>query len=226
MKTNKIMRLASFLLIAVVLSTCAISGTFAKYTTTTSGSDTARVAKWGFTADDNSIVLTDLFTTAYTNDSGMNAAADAIAPGTTNSTTFAFEFEGASGIAAPEVAYSFEIDLTGTAIADDLKNNANITWTLDSQTGLTWDAFVTALLKLACNGEDTPTAAEVTALKIVRNYAPGEIPAAFDDATDHTVGWNWAFTDTNESALGNKTTLDTVTVAIKVTATQLDAAAQ
>ena len=41
------MRLASFLLVAVLISTSAISGTYAKYVTNGSGSDTARVAKWG-----------------------------------------------------------------------------------------------------------------------------------------------------------------------------------
>ena len=46
MKKNTMMRVASALLVAVLLSTCAISGTFAKYVTTASGSDTARVAKW------------------------------------------------------------------------------------------------------------------------------------------------------------------------------------
>ena len=49
MKTNKMMRLASVLLVAVLLSTCAISGTFAKYVTTKEASDSARVAKFGVT---------------------------------------------------------------------------------------------------------------------------------------------------------------------------------
>ena len=47
MKKNRMMRVASALLVAVLLTTCAISGTFAKYVTTESGSDFARVAKWG-----------------------------------------------------------------------------------------------------------------------------------------------------------------------------------
>ena len=47
MKKNTMMRAASALLVAVLLTTCTISGTFAKYTTQDSGSDTARVAKWG-----------------------------------------------------------------------------------------------------------------------------------------------------------------------------------
>ena len=60
MKKNKMMRIASVLLVAVLLSTCAISGTFAKYVTTDSGSDSARVAKFAFTVSENG---TDFTTT-------------------------------------------------------------------------------------------------------------------------------------------------------------------
>ena len=51
MKTNKIMRIASGLLVAVLLSTCVISGTFAKYVSTYDGTDSARVATWAFEID-------------------------------------------------------------------------------------------------------------------------------------------------------------------------------
>lgn len=47
MRKNKMMRAASALLVAVLLTTSTISGTFAKYVTQDSASDTARVAKWG-----------------------------------------------------------------------------------------------------------------------------------------------------------------------------------
>ena len=52
MKKNIMMRLASILLIAVLMSTCAISGTFAKYATVTSGKASAKVAKWSFKVGD------------------------------------------------------------------------------------------------------------------------------------------------------------------------------
>ncbi len=51
MKKNIMMRAASALLVAVLLTTCSISGTFAKYTTSATASDTARVAKWGVTVE-------------------------------------------------------------------------------------------------------------------------------------------------------------------------------
>ena len=47
MKKNKMLRIASILLVVTLLSTCVISGTFAKYVTKAEGSDQARVAKWG-----------------------------------------------------------------------------------------------------------------------------------------------------------------------------------
>jgi hypothetical protein len=52
---NKMMRIASVLLVAALITTCAISGTFAKYVTKVEGTDKARVAKWGIvlTVDGN-----------------------------------------------------------------------------------------------------------------------------------------------------------------------------
>ncbi len=47
MRKNKMMRAASGLMVLTMLSTCAISGTFAKYVTEDRANDTARVAKWG-----------------------------------------------------------------------------------------------------------------------------------------------------------------------------------
>ncbi len=47
MKKNGSMRAASALMVATLLTTGVLSGTYAKYTTQRSGSDAARVAKWG-----------------------------------------------------------------------------------------------------------------------------------------------------------------------------------
>ena len=47
MKKNKFLRLASLMLMLCLITTCAISGTFAKYTTSVTSTDAAKVAKWG-----------------------------------------------------------------------------------------------------------------------------------------------------------------------------------
>lgn len=70
MKKNKMMRTASGLLVAVLLTTCIISGTFAKYVTTNDASDTARVAKWGVEIT----AANDLFSTHYAVGTGNKPA--------------------------------------------------------------------------------------------------------------------------------------------------------
>ena len=104
MKKNKMMRIASVLLVAVLLSTCAISGTYAKYITTATGSDTARVAKWDVKLEENTMSNTfnfDLFKTV--NDSDGNYEND-VKPGT-----------GDDHIIAPGTSGSFTINLSNAS---------------------------------------------------------------------------------------------------------------
>ena len=90
MKKTKVMRLLSLLLVMTLISTCAISGTFAKYVTKAEGKDQARVAKWGVlvsvegNAFANQYKATDK---AYTEDGGVYSVVSAkgdqvVAPGT------------------------------------------------------------------------------------------------------------------------------------------------
>ncbi len=115
MKKNRMMRVASALLVAVLLTTCAISGTFAKYVTSDSSTDTARVAKWGV-----SVVASgdDLFNTTYTDTTnGLTVKSSdtdkVVAPGTSNEEFDAdgltFEIKG-----TPEVAVKITYDFTAT----------------------------------------------------------------------------------------------------------------
>ena len=93
MKKNNAMRLASVLLVLTLLTTCVISGTFAKYTTSTTGGDKARVAYWGF--GQAAAATIDLFDGQYANvtSSGeVDGFSNVFAPGTEKSTTFAFAY--------------------------------------------------------------------------------------------------------------------------------------
>lgn len=93
MKKNKMLRIASVLLVAILLTTCAISGTFAKYISTDSAYDTARVAKWDIQLNGKDIAAEeftfDLFKTiidtandAAETDVAVKAGENIIAPGT------------------------------------------------------------------------------------------------------------------------------------------------
>ena len=112
-----------------VPSVGVISGTFAKYTTSATGSDSARVATWGFDKNNASITLDNLFSDTYDNVKGVDS--DVIAPGTTGSANFEFKYSGKAD--APEVAYTFKVDTEGSTISDDIKNNTNIVWSLDNE---------------------------------------------------------------------------------------------
>ena len=120
MKKNTMMRIASTLLIAVLLTTCAIGATFAKYATAASAEDSARVAYWGFNG--TTFTIENLFTDNYT-DVIANDSSDVIAPGTTGSSTFYFKPQNET---APEVAYKITVDTEGSEIADELVANTNI----------------------------------------------------------------------------------------------------
>ena len=219
MKKNKTMRIAAVLLILCLATTCAISGTFAKYTTSSTGNDTARVAYWGFN-DDGVIEIANLFETVYTsagNNTNVKSVNDdnIIAPGSTNSATFTFLYTDntAENAKAPEVAYSFTVSTNGSEIADDIKNNTNIQWKLDEGTWGTWDDMIAAIEAL--DGDET--------------YEANEIPAAFAAGKTHTVAWQWVFEtagdadqDAFDTAMGNKATLDSVVLVITITATQVD----
>lgn len=95
MKNNKMMRAASGLMIAALLTTGMISGTFAKYTTQDELNDSARVAKWGvnlgisgnlygeaYAAADNNTIIANT-----ANGATVKSSADGtkvVAPGTKN----------------------------------------------------------------------------------------------------------------------------------------------
>ncbi len=206
MKKNKIMRLASFLLVAVMLSTCAISGTFAKYTTSNSGSDTARVAYWGFGT--NTLTIDGLFSDTYLDGKVDSANTDnVIAPGTTGSATFQFVWTANSdtSIAAPETAYSITIDTSASECDNAIVANTNIQWKLDNGNYGTFAELLTAIAAL--NTEET--------------YSAGELaPVA---ASTHTISWQWLDTDnTMDTTLGNVDGSPDVTVSISITATQVN----
>lgn len=219
---NKALRLASCLLIAVLLTTCAVSGTFAKYVTGTEGSDNARVAYWGFNNDAE--LTMNLFSKTYDSVSG---AENVIAPGTSNSIEFGFSYaaNAAKSIKAPEVSYTFKVDATMTGEYTALDNNENFKWTLTSgktdateQTFDTVDELIAAIKALS--GDESGS----------KTYNPGELPAAFGTAAKNancTIGWKWNYTtdeagDKADTAMGNATELANVKLVITITATQID----
>ena len=115
MKKNKMMRLASALLVCVLLSTSVISGTFAKYVTSDTASDSARVAKWGISveatgslygekyasADSKITALTDEASVSVWGKQGSAPEINAVvAPGTKSDEGFQFGINGKAEVDA------------------------------------------------------------------------------------------------------------------------------
>ncbi len=121
MRKNKMMRVASALMVAVLLTTCAISGTFAKYVTTDEFTDQARVAKWGVELQ----VFGNLFSDTYINTPVKDNANDItvqvidyastgtniVAPGTCNDEGFKISLTG-----VPEVDGQVSATMTTQSI--------------------------------------------------------------------------------------------------------------
>lgn len=218
MKKNTMMRVASALLVAVLLTTCAISGTFAKYTTSVSSEDQARVAYWGW--KDTSLNITGLFEKAYEDE--VSSAVDVIAPGTSNSVNFSFKYaeNTNSGVTAPEVDYTFEVDAEITGNYTALDDNENFTWTLTDATGATATYQKVADLLAAIEALDGNAGDKGT-------FEAGTLPTKMTSGTQTcTIGWNWAFhtsdaADEEDTIMGNADDLANVKIVITVTATQI-----
>lgn len=240
MKKNTMMRLASALLVLVLLTTCAISGTFAKYTSSASGNDSARVAYWGWGLAGQQLEI-DLFDGVYgttvdstpTGETGDNV----VAPGTTKTTTFAFAYTPkgaevnaltAGAIAAPEVDYTFTVDANITGDYDALDANPNFYWTLKAPAASEATKYQTVELFLAAiealSGEADGSC----------DYKANTLPTTFTDADEvYTIGWVWEFEtldegvadaaqDATDTAMGNAQDLDDVAFTLSITATQID----
>lgn len=233
MRKNKMMRFASGLLVATLLTTCIISGTFAKYVTKDSGQDSARVAKWGVkvTATGN-----DAFAKQYNSDTQSVTAntvvsADAnkvVAPGT-KGILLTYNISG-----TPEVMVNVKVD------ADLQLNN----WTIN--TNETYcpiifkvkrgdDAEVEYKLGTTTNTDShvyATTAELETAIEgAVKAMAENNTNAGQDLKDAIEVTWEWPYaassyqTDEKDTALGNAAadnTAPTISMNSSVTVEQVD----
>ena len=248
MKKNKILRLASVMLMLCLITTCAISGTFAKYTTSGTATDAAKVAKWGVSFT----ITTDLsnsYETDATLPTGVTIANSVytsttenklVAPGTTGD-AYVFTVTG-----TPEVAYKVTYTL-------DTSNSKDIF--LNKTAGVSSDvyrpvAYTVKLNGTAINATPVYTAADVKTIieKIDFYYAvdtgkyfyttdnTAGTPTYVESATAPvlTVVWDWDFStnttnDGYDTILGDLANGDTVgsyvasdyciDLALKITAT-------
>lgn len=126
MKKNKTLRAAGILFLATMLTTCMTAGTFAKYTTSDSANDSARVAKFGVTVTADGSLFGEEYASKEGGDKPINFSGDAntgtvqvstqgenvVAPGTKNDTGLGFTVAG-----TPEV----DVEINTTVDIDTVK---------------------------------------------------------------------------------------------------------
>lgn len=217
MKKNTMMRIASCLLIAVLMTTCVISGTFAKYTSTQDVADKARVAKWSFEVNDTNIAKTDidfeLFGTVY--DTTDNTAIDANKEGdiSVNDGT----------IIAPGTWGYVDITLENTS---EVSAMYAINYTLNKTDAAESIPLQFKVVKDEVPAPTLPVDGWAATLTNVDAHETNTKLAHTDGTTTYRIYWQWAY-EGDDTAAGIKASDDAlnvadVTLTVSITATQID----
>ena len=197
MKKNKFLRLASVMLMLCLITTCAISGTFAKYTTSDTGSDSARVAKWGVTVE---LSGASLFSDTYNSNKVVGtSSAKVVAPGTSG-TLAGITISGQPEVATT-VSVSGSITFTG--------------WTVSGAEYCPIVVTVDGVNYQVGTGIDTSTDkyfADIDALEAALVTAIGDLSTSFNagDTLNGTginsmISWSWGdeVDNTKDTVLGD-----------------------
>ena len=236
-KKNWTMRAAVLMLALVLITSCFVGGTFAKYVTGKSGTDSARVAKFGVTVTANG----DVFAKEYaTNDqtvvgtiakSVFSTDSKLVAPGTTSNG----DFVAATITGTPEVAVrvSYKLDIASLQLENwkdgDGKFYCPLVFKIKTPEGNQ------AIIGTEYTSADHMKAALVNAVQsYTKDYAPGTVLS--DQAADTlAISWEWPFetgTEDNRPANNIRDTFlgdgaaagraATVSLTLATTVTQID----
>lgn len=205
-KKHWTLRAAGLLFALVLITSCFVGGTFAKYVTSKSASDTARVARFGVVieAHDNTAFKTTYDTDTAGISSVVTSTADSlVAPGTKEDNAVILSITG-----KPEVAVHVELAMTGTDVVLNAGTYPDLT-TPDPDGKFTLAKPyhpVVFTLKKNGNVERTGTISEISAyLATSKDCAPGtNLSTEFGT---YTLSWEWAFEDTD---IVNKDQADTL----------------
>lgn len=194
-KDNKLVNFTTLVLLITIVAISLVSGTYAKYTSTVSGTDTAIVARWNVSAGTVETSV-DIFGESKIYDT--KGVTDYTAAGIADADVKTAE-EGNNGIIAPGTWGKFSYVLTNNS---DVNATYAITYTVD-------EAGVP--LEWSINGTDwTDSLENVDATAI-----------AMEGEKQVDLYWRWEF-DGDHTALGEAETLATPLIKISVTFEQAD----
>ena len=228
MKKNAMLKIAAILMVAVLLTTCAISSTFAKYAETPAEGNTNKgvVAKWGLEIAAAKDVA--LFATGY--DDALSASADGsfiMAPGTANEADLGFTIKG-----APEVAFKVVVDADVTLegwMIDGSTFYCPVVFKVNDGTAITLSSAddVADLEEAIANAilEGTDVTVKPDGDAFYAEYEPNYDGFA-GEGKSVEVSWEWAFStgaenDAKDTKLGDLGHANSVTIAYSIKAEQI-----
>lgn len=234
-KKNVLMRSAGLLLVLVLVTSCFVGSTFAKYTVGGRGDDTARVAKFGVTVTANGSTFAKEYAT---DDKSAGAIANSVAstenvvaPGTKKE-----GFVAATITGTPEVAVrvSYKLDAADLTIENWNLADGSFYCPLVFRIKAA-DGGNTVISGTGFTDVNEMKAALVNAVAAyTKDYAPGT-DLSGQAADTLTISWEWPFetgTDTEKPANNVKDTYlgdqaaaghaATVSLTLATTVTQID----
>ena len=220
-KKNVLMRSAGLLLVLVLVTSCFVGSTFAKYTVGGTGSDTARVAKFGVNVTANGTMFAREYATddrsAGTIIKSVISTDKVVAPGTKGNMA-SMTLTGTPEVAV-RVSYAVnKFELKGWT-TDGTTEYCPLVFTVGTASYKIGDAGITSVSDL----QDKVKAA-ITAYS--KDYeANTDLSGVGADSLK--VSWAWAFEgdDAKDTALGSRAAEDkaaTVELEITTTVTQID----
>lgn len=232
LKNNRTMRAAVLLLALVLITSCFVGGTFAKYVTSGDAADLARVAKWGVTVTAHG--TGDVFAKEYAGIAGQDntvvaddGKTNVVAPGTKKENATLVTLSGKPEVAV-NVTYSADhFGLTGNWQSDD---NGTFYCPLIITVGDT-------VIKCAAlqNAEAVATAVKDAVAACSATYGPNtDLSTVAGDGLK--ISWEWPFegtanpgqTDEKDTYLGNQAATATglnipaIHIPVTATVTQID----
>ncbi len=231
-KKNVLMRSAGLLLALVLVTSCFVGSTFAKYTTSADATESARVAKFGVTVTANG----DVFATEYATDDPNVVATIAksvistdkvVAPGTKKEGFVASTIAGTPEVAVRVSYEAKEFELTNwTTTGTD--EYCPLVFTVNGTEYKIGNAGITNVAQLQTAVKDAIKA-------YTKDYAPGtDLSGVGADTLN--ISWEWPFetgaddaeklvNNEKDTALGNQAAAGnaaTVSLTLATTVTQID----
>lgn len=208
-KKHWTLRAAGLLFALVLITSCFVGGTFAKYVTTGGGHESARVAKFGVTM---SVANDKAFKQTYDTDNASisgtisksveysgNGDENLVAPGTKGSEPVVLSIKG-----TPEVAVNVKIAAEGHDVFLKAGEYLDLTTAADSDKFTLATDYHPITYTLTKNGAATPVVkGNLNDIVDYLNKRSGNYPAKTDLTSaigEYELSWEWKFEGGNDQA--------------------------